>query len=95
MVTCAYQPLLPNEQGWLWSQSLGFWLGTWERMIERETTVWLRFYDSQGQLVLLPEELAQQQAELAQQQLAAEQQRIRELEAELAQYRQRLGETTE
>lgn len=90
-----YQPLVPNEQGWLWSQSLGFWLGTWEGTISRETAVWLRFYDTQGQLVLLPEEAAQQQAAQAQQQLAAEQQRIRELEATLAQYRQRLGETTE
>ncbi|MGB3206642.1 MAG: hypothetical protein WBB28_16775, partial [Crinalium sp.] len=59
---------------------LGFWLGTWEGTIDRETALWLRFYDTDGNLVLLPEEAAQQQAELAQQQ--AEQQRQ---QAELAQ----------
>lgn len=37
-----YQPLMPNDCGWLWSQSLGFWLGTWEGTIGRETAVWLR-----------------------------------------------------
>ena len=90
-----YQPLVANEQGWLWSQSLELWLGTWEGTINRETAVWLRFYDTQGRLVLLPEEAAQQQATAAQQQLAAEQQRTRELEAILAQYQQRFGDTTE
>lgn len=97
-----YQTLVPNDRGWLWSQSLELWLGTWEGTIERETAVWLRFYNAQGQLVLLPEEAAQQQAAQAQQQLTAaqqqltqEQQRIQELEATLAQYRQRLGEPTE
>ncbi|MBD2312778.1 Uma2 family endonuclease [Desertifilum sp. FACHB-1129] len=67
-----YQPLETNEQGWLWCQRLGLWLGTWEGTIERETAVWLRFYDSQGNLVLLPEEAERQRAE----RLAA---RLREL----------------
>lgn len=56
-----YQPIVPNEQGWLWSQTLGFWLGTWEGTIDREPAVWLRFYDEAGNLVPLPEEAAQQQ----------------------------------
>ncbi len=58
-----YQPLVPNEQGRLWCQTLGLWLGSWEGTIDRETAVWLRFYDTQGNLVLLPEEAAQLQAE--------------------------------
>jgi Uma2 family endonuclease len=69
-----YQPLVPNEQGWLWCQTLGFWLGTWEGTIDRETAVWLRLYDEAGNLVLLPEEAAQQQLEIAQQQAQAAQQ---------------------
>jgi Uma2 family endonuclease len=69
-----YQPLVPNEQGWLWCQTLGFWLGTWEGTIDRETAVWLRLYDQAGNLVLLPEEAAQQQLEIAQQQAQAAQQ---------------------
>jgi Uma2 family endonuclease len=74
-----YQPLTPNEQGWLWSETLGLWLGTWSGTIIREPAVWLRFYDEAGNLVLLPEEAAQQQLEAAQQQLeAAQQQGLRQ-----------------
>ncbi len=69
-----YQPLAPNEQGWLWCEALGFWLGTWQGTIDRDSTMWLRFYDTQGNLVLLPEEAAQQQAQAAQQQAQAAQQ---------------------
>jgi Uma2 family endonuclease len=61
-----YQPLQPNKQGWLWSETLGLWLGTWEGAIDQEpasgTCHWLRFYDRDNNLVLLPEESAQQQA---------------------------------
>lgn len=56
-----YQPIVPNDQGWLWCQTLGFWLGTWQGIIDRESALWLRFYDQVGNLVLLPEEVAQQQ----------------------------------
>lgn len=71
-----YQPLQPNPQGWLWCETLQLWLGTWEGVIDREPTTgtchWLRFYDEQGNLVLLPEEVERQRAE----RLAA---RLREL----------------
>ncbi|NES94395.1 MAG: Uma2 family endonuclease [Desertifilum sp. SIO1I2] len=70
-----YHPLEPNDRGWLWCQSLGFWVGTWEGTIERETAVWLRFYDRDRNLVLLPEEAAQQQVE--QERQRAEQERLR------------------
>jgi len=56
-----YQPIIANEQGWLWCQTLGFWLGTWQGTIDREPAVWLRFYDQVGNLVPLPEEAAVQQ----------------------------------
>src|SRR6478672_5677602 len=74
-----YQLLAPNEQGWLWCQTLNFWLGTWEGTIDRETAVWLRFYDQQGNLVLLPEEVAQQQAEQERQRAERLAARLREL----------------
>ena len=65
-----YQPLMPNEQGW-WCEVLGLWLGTWEGVIDNGPCTgschWLRFYDAQGNLVPLPEEAAQQQAQTAQQ----------------------------
>jgi Uma2 family endonuclease len=58
-----YRSIIPDKRGWLWCEKLGLWLGTWQGTIDRETISWLRFYDSTGTLVLLPEELAQQQAE--------------------------------
>jgi Uma2 family endonuclease len=70
-----YQPLIPNEQGWLWCQSLGLWLGTWQGTIERETAIWLRFYDEAGNLVLLPEEAERQRADSERQRADSERQR--------------------
>jgi len=76
-----YQQLIPNDRGWLWCQRLGLWLGTWEGELDREAAVWLRFYDDAGNLILLPEEASQQQAQaeaqranVAEQQLAIAQQ---------------------
>ncbi|MBE9038904.1 Uma2 family endonuclease [aff. Roholtiella sp. LEGE 12411] len=60
-----YQLLTPNERGWLWCKRLGLWLGTSEGTIDRETAVWLRFYDVASNLVLLPEEAAAAQAQVA------------------------------
>ncbi|MEW6495421.1 MAG: Uma2 family endonuclease [Cyanobacteriota bacterium] len=78
-----YQPLVPNEQGWLWCETLGFWLGTWSGTIDRESALWLRFYDSSNHLVLLPEEAAQQQAQAAQQEAETQRQRAERLAARL------------
>ncbi len=77
-----YQPLTPNNQGWLWCETLELWLGTWEGSIRREppqaNCYWLRFYDRQGNLILLPEEIAmqeQQRAESERQRAESERQR--------------------
>ena len=58
-----YQALEPNEQGWLWCQALGLWLGTWQGRVENDTTEWLRFLDADGNLILLPDEAERQRAE--------------------------------
>lgn len=79
-----YQELAANDRGWLWCQRLGFWLGTWSGTIDRETAFWLRFYDSEGNLVPLPEEAAQQRADAEQQRADAEQQRANVAEQQLA-----------
>jgi Uma2 family endonuclease len=60
-----YQPLALDERGWLWCQRLGLWLGTWEGTIDKETAIWLRFYDSSGNLLPLPEEAAVAEAQAA------------------------------
>ncbi|UFP93838.1 Uma2 family endonuclease [Gloeobacter morelensis] len=73
-----YQPLTPNERGWLWCEALSLWLGTWQGTLDRESAVWLRFYDETGRLVLLPEEVARQQAEQAEQQAQQAQQQAQQ-----------------
>jgi Uma2 family endonuclease len=70
-----YSPIQPDQRGWLWCETLELWLGTWAGTIDRETADWLRFYDSTGNLVLLPEEAAQQQAAAQAQRAEAEAQR--------------------
>ncbi len=77
-----YEPMVPNEKGWLWSAKLGLWLGFWEGVYVGQEEVWLRFFTPEGELVLTAAEDAQQmyeqerlEAELARQR--AEQERLR------------------
>lgn len=80
-----YQAIAPDTRGWLWCESLGLWLGTWQGTILKETATWLRFYDRDGNLVLLGEELAEQEKQRAEQERQrAEQERQRADKAELA-----------
>ncbi|WP_272126338.1 hypothetical protein [Spirulina sp. CS-785/01] len=46
---------------------MGLWLGTWEGTILKETAIWLRFYDSSGNLVLLAQEERDVERERAEQ----------------------------
>jgi Uma2 family endonuclease len=101
-----YQPLVTNEKGWLWCQSLGLWLGTWQGIINRHEAIWLRFYTSEGELIPLLEEAAVQKAiEAEQKAIEAEQkvteaeqkaneaeQKAEELAAMLAKYQEQFGE---
>ena len=66
-----YQPLEPNPQGWLWSQQLELNLGIHERK--------LRFFTTEGQLVLTEAEDERQQKELAQQRAERLAAKLREL----------------
>jgi Uma2 family endonuclease len=66
-----YQPIAPDDRGWLWCETLGLWLGTWEGCIRREPAIgnctWLRFYDQAGTLIPLPPEVAEQEHQRAEQ----------------------------
>ena len=50
-----YQPLEPNEQGWLWSQQLQLYLGIFQQQ--------LRFFTAEEELVSTPEEVAIQETQ--------------------------------
>ncbi|MEO0457464.1 MAG: Uma2 family endonuclease, partial [Cyanobacteria bacterium P01_A01_bin.114] len=67
-----YEPLQPTNQGLLWSQQLGLYLGLRERK--------LRWFDADGQLIASQEEKAEQEHQRAEQ----ERQRADQAELELA-----------
>lgn len=52
-----YEPIEPDDYGRLWSEVLGLYLGIWEEK--------LRLFRENGELVLTPEEIAQQQQQRA------------------------------
>lgn len=63
-----YQPITPNAQGWLWSETLGFFLGIHERQ--------LRYFTLEAALLPTPQESAQNEILKAKQAtLVAEQER--------------------
>jgi Uma2 family endonuclease len=94
----SYEPLAPDQRGWLWCETLQLWLGTWKGVIDREpaqgTCTWLRFYQPDGSLALLPEEAATQRAEQEQQRAEQEQQRA-EQEQQRAEQEQQRAEQAE
>ncbi|EDX77445.1 hypothetical protein MC7420_582 [Coleofasciculus chthonoplastes PCC 7420] len=83
LVDGEYEELPPNQQGWLWSKQLGLYLGIYESK--------LRFFSAEGQLIPIPQEVAEQEQ---QQRVQAEQQ-LTEMESLLSQYRERFGELPE
>ncbi len=69
LVYKTYEAILPNEQGWRWSEELQLYLGVWQDQ--------LRFFGPNGDLVPTPEEAeieAQHRADRAEQQLETERQ---------------------
>lgn len=58
LVRGRYEALEPNDQGWLWSEELGLYLGIHNRQ--------LRFFTPEGTLVPTPEEVARVETQRAQ-----------------------------
>lgn len=91
-----YEALTPDDRGWLWCETLGLWLGNWEGSLRREpptgTCPWLRFYDRDGNLILIQDEVAQsaqQQAEQERQRAEQERQRAEQEQQRAEQEQQR------
>ena len=74
-----YEPILPNDRGWLWSQQLELFLGVHSDR--------LRFFTPEGELIPSPEELAEQQSQRAEQERRRAEQAEQELERLKAQMR--------
>jgi len=70
LIGSSYAPLQPNEHGWLWSEELGLFLGTWVGEYQGIRATWLRMYTADGTLVPTQAEAAQQRAEQAEQEIA-------------------------
>jgi Uma2 family endonuclease len=70
-----YEPLVPNERGWLWSEELGLWVGTWSGNYQGGEATWLRFYDAESRLVHTASEAEHQRAEAEHRRAEAERQR--------------------
>ncbi|HEY1375317.1 MAG TPA: Uma2 family endonuclease [Gemmataceae bacterium] len=79
-----YVPIEPNGRGWLWSEELGLWIGTWRGEFQGHEDLWLRFLDSDGNVVPLRGELEARRA-------AEERQRADAAQAELVRLRQELA----
>ncbi|MBP0018072.1 MAG: Uma2 family endonuclease [Cyanobacteria bacterium SBLK] len=89
-----YDAIAPDDRGWLWCETLGLWVGLWEGEILRETATWVRFYDPDGNLILLGTEQAEyerqekererQEKEAAQQRADLAESNLQEKEEELA-----------
>ena len=77
----SYQPIQPDENGRLWSEQLGVFLGLWHGQEDGRTGAWVRLFRPDGSLVPTPEEQAE-----------AERQRAEAAEAELARLRALLEE---
>ncbi len=63
LVSRVYQPIVPNHQGFFWSESLDLYLGIYKQK--------LRYFDLQGELLMSPEEAALE-AQRRAEQLAAQ-----------------------
>jgi Uma2 family endonuclease len=81
----SYRPILPDEQGRLWSEQWGVSLGAWRGVVEGRKGEWVRLFRPDGSLVPTRAEAAQQRAE-------TEQKRAETAEAEVARLRALLEE---
>lgn len=77
-----------SEQGRVWSEQLGVWIGPWHGDYREHRATWLRFFDRDDQLILASFEEVRVERQRAD---AAEQERDA-LAAELARLRALLGE---
>jgi Uma2 family endonuclease len=79
LVAQRYQPLRPNDRGHYSIPTLAVELGLWQGKVDNQTLPWLRWWDSNGDLLLTGEE----RADVEKQRADVEQQRADRLAAKL------------
>ncbi len=89
LVQGRYEPIVPNERGWLWSEHVQLWVGTWEGSYLGRTALWPRFYAKEGQLVPTETEDQRSRALSAQQQAESERRRAETAQQEAESERRR------
>jgi hypothetical protein len=70
-----YRPIQPDENGRLWSEQLGVFLGPWHGTVDRRAGLWVRLFRSDGSLIPTEAEAERQRAEAERQRAEAERQR--------------------
>jgi len=83
LVSGFYQKLIPNERGHYPIPPLGVELGLWQGSYQNQTQLWLRWWDEQGNLLLIGDERAElerQRAEQERQRAEQERQRAESVE---------------
>jgi Uma2 family endonuclease len=83
LVAQRYELLRPNDRGHYSIPTLGVELGIWQGKVDNQTLPWLRWWDSNGGLLLTGEERAEvekQRAEVEKQRAEVEKQRADSLE---------------
>jgi Uma2 family endonuclease len=66
----AYQPIVPDGKGRLWSEQLGTSLGVWQGVVVRRKDRWVRLFRSDGALVPTQAEAERQRADAAEAEVA-------------------------
>ncbi|NEO43536.1 MAG: Uma2 family endonuclease [Moorea sp. SIO4A3] len=92
LISGFYQKLTPNERGHYYISPLGVELGLWQGSYQNQTQLWLRWWDEQGNLLLIGDEravLERERAEQERQRAEQERQRAEEAESIVEQERQR------
>ncbi|NEP36526.1 Uma2 family endonuclease [Moorena sp. SIO3B2] len=92
LVSGFYQKLTPNERGHYYISPLGVELGLWQGSYQNQTQLWLRWWDEQGNLLLIGDEravLERERAEQERQRAEQERQRAEQAESIVEQERQR------
>ncbi len=86
-----YEPIEPDERGWVRSEVLGLYLGRWDGRYDREDDRWIRLYDARGRLIPTAAERMQRLKEEAEKRAEAERQQKEAAMAEVSRLRKLLG----